>query len=264
MRQFLYKKIKQSSTILLLLPVTILMTAWPAFGQKSTYLSIYGMEQRTFMYNSMEKNHADLSQYSYNSTIVGEFRKFPTYSLAAGFLFKREINKYFLFCYGFQYAPVHQSWDIYAAFKQQYIPGKFLLTYLKMPVLIQYNYLVRNNYTLFVSGGPQLSMLLTAQGAVPSYGSDHHFDLIDPGSVYRDFTFDGVFATGGELKISKNTALFLQAKLDYSFTNAEKKKFYELQGYSGYNIFQYLDGKVRPPTHNIAAGVCLGLTFKIK
>jgi hypothetical protein len=260
MRQYFHIKIKYRIVILLLLAA-----ACPVYGQRSTYLTIYGMGQRTFMYNSMETNHADLSKYSYNSSVVGEMRKFPTYSMAAGFLFKREINKSFLFCYGFQYAPVHQSWDIYVNYRQEYVPGKFLLTYLKMPLLIQYNYLVRNSYQLFVSGGPQLSMLLTAQGAIPAYGYDYyHFELIDPGSVYRNFTFDGVFATGGELKISKNTAVFLQAKVDYSFTNAERKKFYELNGPYGDNIFQYANGKVRPPTHNISAGICLGLTFKIK
>jgi hypothetical protein len=235
------------------------------YAQPETYVTVYGMPQRTFVYNSMEKNHTDLSQYVTGYTFISEMRKYPTYSVAAGILFKHKINKRFFFCYGFQYSPVHQKWAIYDSLRSEYVPGNFLLTYMKLPLLIQYNYLVKEKFKLFISAGPQISMLLTAKGSVPFYSVGGLFDLYDPGSVYRNFTLDGALALGGEWRLYNNTFIFLQAKADYSFTNVEKKEFYELQGsHAIRSLFSYSTGKVRPPTHNISTGLSLGLTFKLR
>jgi hypothetical protein len=233
------------------------------YGQKDIYLTFYGMPQRTYMYNSMEKNHADLSPYSYNAS-VKDIRKYPTYTMGVGLLFKHRIKGEFLFCYGFQYSPMHQKWAVFDTYRNAYVHGSVRLSYLKMPVLIQYNYLVRKKYQLSVSGGPQISMLLTEKGGLPAYGVNAvFFDLAETGGAYHEFTLDGVFATGGEMRLYKNTFVFLQVKVDYSFTNAEKKTVYELGNY-GYNLFQYTNNKVRPRTHTISTSISLGLTFKIK
>jgi hypothetical protein len=235
-----------------------------AFAQNDFFLTVFGMPQRTFIYNKLEKNHTDLSSISGDNG-VKDIVKYPSYTPCFGMSLKYSISKKIFLGYGMQYSLVQQGFGIYRISIGSYVNGKTRLTYLKIPLIFQYNYLVKEKYRCFVSFGPQVSILISTLGAIPVYGQDSHFvDIVHPGGLYKSFTLDGYLTLGGEVKLRGKTFLFIQGVLDCSFTNVENKNYYELVSNNAtYKVFQYANAK-RPATNNIILGISTGLTFKLR
>jgi hypothetical protein len=117
---------------------------------------------------------------------------------------------------------------------------------------------------MFLSGGPQLSILLAEDGGMlefsPSFG---WVAFMYTGSKYRELCFDGIVFTGAEIFLRKNLFFFTQFRFDYGFTDAENKKAVEMFNRDTmFEVFAY-DHYKRPVTHNIAYGLSFGLTYKI-
>ena len=231
-------------------------------AQKSIYLSIYGMPQRTFMYdNSKGDNAKAIANSGFFPDEDRTIYRKPSYSIAYGFLLKYSLNKKMLFGFGLHYAPHQQkyrvAWGNYN--------GDIVLKYLKLPVFVQYNYVSKKRFNLFVSGGPQLSMLISEKGNIPTYYKSWPlFDVSSPGDVYNAFTIDGMISTGSEILLYKNISLFTQIRFDYSFTQVEKKDAVRIRpDNAAVKIFEYPNVTLKS-IHNISAGVSTGITVKMK
>lgn len=238
-----------------------------SFAQKGMYVRIYGMPQRTFMYDDPNANDEAEKELSlYRPDVNFGIWKKPSYNFAVGFLLEYYLNKKLSIVYGLQYSPHHQKFMTYHYAYGIEIKGNTRLKYLKLPVLIEYDYLITKNSRLFISGGPQLSILISALGSFPLYTNStviSLYDEIDPGTVFNEITLDGVLTTGIERKIYKNTSIFLQTRFDCSLTNVQDKSFEMVGGEVSAKLYEYPNVTL-VSKHNISLGISAGLSFKIK
>ncbi len=225
------------------------------FAQKGMSITLFGMPQRTFMYSKPE------GKYFVN---YGEILKKPSYNFAFGFLMKYYINKIFVIGYGLQAGPHIQKYSTYRKPNISVQDFSISLRYIKIPFLLQCNYVVKEKYKLFFSCAPQLNILIAENGGIPVYIDDNFF-FIDPGGVYHNFLLAGVINAGGEFKLDNKISFTISANFEGNISSVEKRYFQEVApGTKGdsYKIFEYPAMTIKSK-HNIVLGISLGLTFRI-
>ncbi len=246
--------------------IFLVFFSFTGHAQKGLYITLYGLPQMSMMYNkydSQKNRQAEIGLYNGSRLIIKPF----TFTSGAGFLLKNSLSKHVLFCYGLQFSQFLQKYKIARdSFNMVYREGKIRLAYLNIPILVQYNVILKPKYLLSISVGPQISMLVSEKGAVPVYGdSFENFDLIDAGSMYKEFSFDGVAMAGIERVIYKGVFLCINGKASYGFNDMEQKKYQEvsINNNKTYSAFTF-QGVKRTATHPVVIGLLVGLTVKIK
>jgi len=237
-------------------------------------LRIYGMPQRTFMYEN-KKEKEDIIEMVQDLWPNENFKitHLPSYNVGFGFQLKNYITERSAIDYGLQYSPIIQKYSYHIVVSEIKNEGSIILNYLKLPILFEYDIISREKFKLFTSVGPQFSLLTSDLGAIPVYffdlieqggvGNYFSFDLINAGSAYKKFTFDGVIAIGAEKKIAKSISIFLQPRFDCSLTRVNKKNVQNINYFSSYKIFD--DSNITLKSNrNISIGLQIGLSFDIR
>jgi hypothetical protein len=229
------------------------------YSQDTLSVGVYSIGQRSFLYNRAEAPGNNFLELS--SGFVKTIQKVPTYNHGFGIIFKRRVFPRTLVCYGFQYIPVEQSYKLISAEDIVY-PGRIRLRYLSGPLLIQYNYIQRQKFSAYFSAGPQLSMLVFETGAIPYYY--FNLDLVDAGSAYHNFTFDGIGLAGCTFKLSNKLSLDLLSRFLFGFTNPENRNYIDAYATGSRYLFKPLDNSTRPATHTILIGAGFGINYILR
>lgn len=239
----------------------LVFLSYPAMAQKNFSISVFGLPQRTYIYNKLEYNDKLLADYSNIPGTTRKFDKYPSYTIALGLMIQHQYTKHFAFNYGFIWSPIAQSYRLNTEIYGNYFSGRIRLSYLKLPLMVQVNFLTRKKLNLNFAAGPQLSMLLTEDGALPIYDAEFKsFDVADAGSVYKDFTFDLAASSGMECKLKNKLSLISSFRADISINDTENKNFKEFYLTNTVYVFDQ-DDVSRPPTHNITLGLMVGLKY---
>ena len=245
------------------LALLIILCGFKVLAQKSKFLTLTIMPQRTFIYNKEESQHREVIQ------------NIATYAPAYGLAFSQIFNSWAGIDYSIHLARQEQSIKIYpflgAAEPTREVRKNIL--YLKIPVSFTANVRAGTNNSFYISMGPQVSFLLYEGGVVPFYvgpttgvASDTltSIDFIEASQAYKKLTFDGMGSLGWRMKIYKNIYFQCQLRADYSFTDIENKNYSALNGGQMIDKVYYVYSKKRPATHNIAIGLGIGVSAKIR
>ncbi len=215
------------------------------FGQKKAHIIIIGMPQRTFLTNKWDLEAKPL------------LRKVPSYSIAVGIMMRQEIKGRWYFNYGFIYSYQAQKLKMYFASLNGH-KGKTVLSYLKLPLLFQYNLINRENSSFFIQVGPQVSMLVIEEGAIVKLT-----DIVEAGGGYKKFVLDGVISLGAEVKIRKNLFYNLQLRFDHSLHYSNVTDYLNIDG-EGAPLIKDVLGNPRSGEHNMTIGLLNGISIKIR
>lgn len=233
-------------------------------NSQGLYVSVFGMFQRTYLNNRYENEQTKLAKLDMYGG-ARYFYKKPSYTFGSGFLLKNAIHKRFLICYGLNYSGHAQSYEIgHEVGNTEIIKGRIRLSYMRLPVLLQYNYLIGKNYFLYASGGIGLAALLYETGAFPVYDKAlRYIDLYDSGGIYKNFNLETQLGIGGEYRMSSQVNFFLQGRAESSVNNVEKESYIQFINLDHFDIYSKEDIS-RSPTYAIACGVLFGLTIKVR
>jgi hypothetical protein len=89
---------------------------------------------------------------------------------------------------------------------------------------------------------------------------DYPNSNIEPIDLYKSVKIDGVLALGGAYNLTSNLVLSARLRFDYGFDDVEKKNV--IVSYSFAAPIRFYSPE-RQATHNVTAGVMLGLDFKL-
>jgi hypothetical protein len=232
------------------------------YAQKGKFLTLSIVPQQTWMFNKEESQHN------------GVIRNLASYTTAYELVFSQNLNRWAGIQYGFCASRIEQKYEIYN-FPNAVAPalkGKKGVLYLKVPVSFTTNYSVGPKSVLFLSGGPQLSVLISEEGVTPFYtgpivgvASDTlvDFDFYESSGAYRKLTLDLCGSLGWRTKIYKSIYFQFQIKGEYSLTDSENKKYDSVNNWFRSDVY-YSYSKERPATHTIALGVGVGVSVKIR
>jgi hypothetical protein len=233
-------------------------------AQKSATLSFYVMPQRTMFLNRDESLHK------------GIVKNIPTYAYLYGVMLSQNFNSWIGLEYGFCGSRVEQDFEVYA-YDGDPLPGisnKKSVLYLNIPLLLRTELIARPKNTLFVSVGPQVSILASEDGIIPIYYNHgkigipqdtvYAFDIAEASGAYRKLVLAAAGSLGWNTKIYKNIFLQLLIKADYTLTDIENKSFDTLYLDGTYKEVYLMYNKNRPATHIFTIGVGVGLGLKIR
>jgi hypothetical protein len=223
----------------------ILFLSVKVCGQKKMHVIVLGMPERTFLTNTWDKEARPL------------LRKMPSYSMAPCVMVRHEIKKRWHLNYGILYSYQAQKFKMYFNSLNGH-EGKTILTYLKIPLLLQFNLMNRETTSLFIQVGPQASFLVTEEGTIVNYA-----DIVEAGGAYKYFVMDGVVSLGGEIKICKNLYYNLQLKFDHSLYHVNNVSYEDLSKAGTRRIRDVL-GHPRSGEYNMSIGLLNGISFKIR
>jgi hypothetical protein len=138
--------------------------------------------------------------------------------------------------------------------------AKAELNYIKLPIMLS---LTSDNtrslfFTLLV--GPQLNFLANVAQEVNHTDLEYPNSNIKPIDLYKAITFDGVLALGGAYNLTSKLVFSARLRFDYGFEDVEKKDV--MVSYSGAAPIHFYSTE-RAATHNVTAGLLLGLDFKL-
>lgn len=134
-----------------------------------------------------------------------------------------------------------------------------LVEYVKVPVMLVYNYEVAPKVVLIGKIGPQAGFLTNAR----LLDEDGDRIVSDQTFAYEDFELSGVLIGGVGFKLDDNLLLDAMVRLDYGFTDAENKDY-------GPNINNPVaDNDPRRTadrdfTSNATSGITIGLRYVIR
>jgi hypothetical protein len=190
---------------------------------------------------------------------VSQIKKMPTYSLGSSLIVKLELSKRLMFNYGVHYSPQGQK---YLLSRNDY-RGSLVLRYGKIPLYVQYNYVVRDNFRAFVSGGIQPTMLVLEEGSIPVYFDDRGLDIFHPGGLFHEFGIEGLVTTGFDIRVFDNVFFTTEIRMDHGLNRADKNTFMDYTYSNGYNIVKAPLYTIRD-TRNMTLGLSGGFTVKIR
>ena len=216
-----------------------------SYSQKKVEVLIFGMPERTYLTNKWDNEVAVIA------------KKIPSYSVALGVMLGQELGNNVRINYGFLYSYQAQKNSFFYVKNPNYI-GRTILSYLKIPVLIQYNYWKEGNKTFFIQAGPQVSLLVIEKGII-----FNNLSVTEAGGGYKSLVLDGVVALGMEIKIKKNFFYSLQIRADHSLHNVGNLSYESLNENGTAPIYD-LQGRPRSREYNRTIGVLNGVCFKIE
>lgn len=214
-------------------------------GQKTMHVLLMEMPERTFLTNEWDKEARPL------------LRKTPSYSSAFGIMVRNQLKDRWHFNYGFLYSYQAQHFKMYFNNLNGHV-GKTILSYIKLPLLIQYNVINGKNSSVFIQAGPQMSVLVIEEGAIVN-----HADIIEAGGGYKPIVFDGVVALGVEFKVYKNLYYNLQLRIDHSLNYVDNLSYQEISKTGTKNVRDVL-GNPRSKEYNMTLGLLNALSFKVR
>lgn len=218
-------KNKKTHTFVMLMVLALL--ASPSFAQKGFNLSLSGIGQNSWIFNS---DDSDNDAFSYKAYIH------PAFGLGAGYNFTDNAGLGLDVIYSFQG-------------RKQEVNGvetRYKLDYLKVPLYFHFNTNPEAKWMFSANAGPQMSILTTAKMLD---ASDNETDLKDQ-DVYEDLSIGAFASAGAEYKLTDNLQLFALARFDMDFTNAENEDA------TGYN-------PDRANSYNSTLGLQVGLRYKL-
>ena len=216
------------------------------FGQKKMSVLLFAIPQRTYLTNKWDKAIAPLAE------------KVPSYSVALGAMMQQGLSNRLSFNFGILFSYQAQKSRIYYAPNLSSQFGKTILGYFKIPLLVQYNFVNKRNYSFYLQAGPQLSLLLIEEGAIFNF-----VDILEAGGGYKPIVLDGVASLGVEFKIYKKIYYNFQVRIDHSLHNVNHLD-YKIPNTSGQNGIYDLLGNPRSAEYNMSIGLLNGVSIKIK
>lgn len=227
-----------------LLFLLLLTSNSSVFAQRSMYVSFMLVNQMSFL-RSMDE--------------VSQIKKMPTYSLGSSLIVKLELSKRLMFNYGAHYSPQGQKYFL----PEKDYSGSLVLRYGKLPLYLQYNYIVRDNFRAFVSAGIQPTMLVLEEGSIPVFFNDKSLDIFHPGSLFHEFGIEGLVTTGFDIRIFDEVFFTTEIRMDHGLNRADKNTFMDYTYSNGYDIVKTPLYTIRD-TRNMTLGLSGGLTFKVR
>jgi hypothetical protein len=224
-----------------------LLFATNLYGQKKFNVITLAMPERTFLINERDKEIAEASLLN----------KLPSYSTALGIILRHQIKGRSYFNYGLMYSYQGQKLNMNFSNLNNH-KGKTILSYLKIPMLVQYNFLNKENFSMFIQAGPQISLLIIEEGAIVK-GTD----IVEVGGGYRPVVLDGVASIGMECKIWKNLFYILQLRFDHSLHYVNNTSYKNIDGAGPHYIYDALS-KPWAGEHNMTIGLLNGVSFKVR
>jgi opacity protein-like surface antigen len=130
------------------------------------------------------------------------------------------------------------------------------VNYVKIPLMLIYNYQSSEMVTMCYKIGPQLGILTDAK-LTDKKGNT----IVDQTKAYQDMEFGAVVSAGVGIKLMKKMFLDIAARYDYGFTNAENNNYlthinHPLTPSTGNSV-----STSRPDTHNSTVGLTVGLRW---
>lgn len=129
------------------------------------------------------------------------------------------------------------------------------LEYIKIPLTLNYNYEINENWLFIGKIGPQIDLLSNAKLT----DKDGNNIVSDQKNAYEDFDIGGVVSAGFGLKLTEMLTLDAALRADCGVTDAENKDYKK-------NI-NHPNGAVvasRAITYNTTAGITIGLRYAFK
>lgn len=233
------------------------------FAQNTKYLSVYSMMQRTMIYNAEEHEHK------------GIIRNLPSYAPSYGFTMAQNFNSWLGIEFGFFVSRHEQNFEIYGrpSDPAPALSGRKRLLYVKIPVFARVTLLSRPKNLFFITGGPQLGILMSEDGIIPLYLSSVNgvatdtlvsFDINEAAGAYKRLNFELGASLGWQTKLYKNFYMLFLFRADYTLTDVENKSYSTLFYNKTIKDVYYVYSNKRPATHNIAFGAGIGLCIKIR
>ena len=230
---------------LIILISIILCFHFNGFGQKSKHLLLFGIPQRTYLTNKLDKAIAPLAE------------KAPSYSVALGAMMRQGVSNRLSFNFGILFSYQAQKSKIYYSNYDNHV-GKTILGYFKIPLLAQYNFINKKNFTFFIQGGLQCCFLFIEEGAIFNFR-----DIIEAGGAYKSFVLDGVGSLGVEFKLYKRVFYNFQMRIDHSLHNVNHLDYKATYTYGSFNIRDLLGNPISKE-YNMTIGLVNGICIKIK
>ena len=216
------------------------------YGQKKKNVIIAGMPERTFLINKWDKENRPL------------LRKTPSYSTSPSITIRQQLRNRWYLNYGISYSYQAQHYEIAFGADGPGHKDRTILSYMKFPLLIQYNFINRDNFSFFLQAGPQVGFLFVEEGAIINVK-----DIIEVGGAYKPIVFEGVLSSGIEIKLGKNIYYNLQLRFDHSFNNVTKLSYEDVSVNGAVKIHDVY-GRPRSKEYNMTIGLLNGISIKIK
>lgn len=228
------------------------------FGQKGIKMGMLVLPQRTWMLNR-DDQAAPQDQFNYKST----------HGMAAGLM----VGYNFRDGVGFRLNPIYSAQgQKHTNLNQEdsLITHTRRLNYLKVPLFISFNTGTANSKLIFVADlGLQANFLLSARyyNDDKSYRPDDILfnpnvkDYPSPYKQYAHFGFGPVASAGVGIKLGENVMANISIRGDYQLSDAENKDARYSLYTAGTPEEVKFYGADRPATHNLAAGIMLGITY---
>ncbi len=228
-------------------------------AQKETSIITFGIVQNAFLRNTQEVKYKSL------------IKDRVSINMAAGILIRKELKNRLYFNYGLYYSLHTRRYKV-AYLYSSGINENTNLSYLKLPLLVQYNIINKPNYKLFTTIGPQLCFLIVEDGALPHYLIAYDtsntpymtvFDQKETGGGYKPFIVEGALSIGSELKLTKKIHLAFHLRIDRSFHNVEKKSYQFIRYEDSYDLYNTFSDP-RQVTRTMTIGALTGIVYKIR
>jgi hypothetical protein len=227
-------------------------------AQKAMSVIVFDMGQHCSMINKNERQYRSLikTKRSVNN--------------AMGILVRQQIRSRFHINYGIYYSFQTKKYEV--IFENTNISGTINVSYLKLPFLLQYNFVNKERVNFFITAGPQIDFLMVEDGAIPAYTIDKDsngnlfmstFYLLEVGGGYKPIVIDGVCSIGTEFRLYKNLFYNLQVRFDHSFYDVENKSYKFIDPDFKFNPYKDLDNS-KGPTYNMTIGIAGAFSLKIR
>ena len=213
------------------------------YAQKQMHIIVSEMFTRTFL----------LNKWDHDATPI--LKKLPSYYTCPSIIIRQELKKRWHLNYGILYSVQAQK-HIIVPIDQ---PGKTVLTYIKLPLLLQYNILNKPNASVFLQAGPQVSLLVIEEGSIVIYPKEAY----EVGGAYKPVVLDGVIAFGGEIKLYKNFFYNIQLRFDHSLHNVNNLSYGNISTAGTVAIKDVLNNP-RSAEYNMTIGLSNGISLKIR
>jgi hypothetical protein len=245
----------RKGTLLLLF---ILCSVLKINAQRSMSVMIFDMGQHASMINKNERQYRSMIKIKRSVNNV------------VGVLVRQQLKARFHINYGVYYSYQTKKYEV--LFQNGHSLGAINVSYLKLPFLLQYNFVDRENVNFFITAGPQIDFLMVEDGAIPAYTIDKDSDgnqfmstyyLLEVGGGYKPIVIDGACTIGTEFRLYKKLFYNLQVRFDHSFYDVENKSYDFIDKDIKFNIYKDLDNS-KGPTYNMTIGIAGGFSLKIR
>ena len=214
------------------------------YAQKQLNVIVSEMFERTYLLNKWDREATPI------------LKKLPSYYYTCpSIMLRQELKNRWQLNYGLLYSIQAQK-HIIIPINQ---PGKTVLTYIKVPLLLQYNIINKSTGSLFFQAGPQVSFLVIEEGSIVI--SPH--EAYEVGGAYKPVVLDGVLSFGGEIKLYKNFYYNLQLRFDHSLHNVNNLSYGNITTAGTVPITDVLNNP-RSAEYNMTIGLVSGISLKIR